>query len=306
MCINEDSRLAMSKRGTRAQGRALAQPHWSELPADLLVHVARCGGSAPILLTIALCCTSWQKALFAMEEELFESFAFKRFPRLTAILRKFTDGGDKRPSFKQLYIQQHCAQRIANPADNPRSISHYLFSVELLYDGEVAGFGSMDFRQSCELEWVGGALPEWMHNATEYNIDNIIMRSHVAFNVFVTRQGASGPQTLLLWSGRANPEWEVMEGTGLEEMVYELNSDGDAMPVRPTTFMEDRFFAVLKPTLVLHTRYDEDVEEGTFEIESVEMQLSVAAKHESDPYRNDDRLDWRDMMTFLEFDAPWE
>jgi hypothetical protein len=110
----------------------------TNLPGDVLVAVVRNGGGAPALVKMLCTCDTWRAVLLAEGgDQLWQTLAMERFPRLRLLLQH----APAIHAFRIIYRQQLEAEHIRHPPPLSRvpPLSAYIFAMEWRADGGVIG-----------------------------------------------------------------------------------------------------------------------------------------------------------------------
>jgi len=157
---------ATARRQAVAQGEGESAP---DLPAELVVHMAKSSCTAPLLTTISALCHSWRAAIAPEGEVLWQMATIARFPRVKAILA----AAPSALSWLEIYqLQLRSEKHVAAPEPSDPDPSDFVVSFELTLKGEVV-LGETDVLPDeqanddalCTKElWTEETAPKWIQD----------------------------------------------------------------------------------------------------------------------------------------------
>ena len=161
---------------TRERRRALASA--ADLPAELVVQVAKASSTAPFLTTISGLCHSWRAAIVADAAgvALWRAATVARFPRVAAIFAAKSGGT---LSWLEVYkLQLRSEQRVIySSQQDEHNTSDFVISYELNFQDQVLFEETHVLPSWHEQEdekciassaiWTGETLPQWLHEMIE-------------------------------------------------------------------------------------------------------------------------------------------
>ena len=163
---------------TRERRRA-ALASAADLPAELVVQVAKASSTAPFLTTISGLCHSWRAAIVAdaAGERLWRAATVARFPKVAAIFA--AKSGGTLPWLEVYKLQLRSEQLVIEPSSqqDEHDTSDFVISYELSFQDQVL-FEETHVLPSWHKQedekciassaiWTGETLPQWLHEMIE-------------------------------------------------------------------------------------------------------------------------------------------
>ena len=150
----------------------------ADLPAELVVQVAKASSTAPLLTTIGGLCHSWRGAIMAdaVGEALWRAATVARFPRVAAIFAAKSGGT---PPWLEVYKLQLRSEQLViyNGQQDEHDPSDFVISYELKFQDQVLFEETHVLPSWHEQEdekciastaiWTRETLPQWLHEMIE-------------------------------------------------------------------------------------------------------------------------------------------
>ena len=151
----------------------------ADLPAELVVQVAKASSTAPLLTTIGGLCHSWRGAIMAdaVGEALWRAATLARFPRVAAIFAAKSGGTPPwlevyklQLRSEQLVVEESSQQDEHDPSD---FVISYQFSFQdqvLFEETHVLPSWHEQEDEKCIAStaiWTRETLPQWLHEVIE-------------------------------------------------------------------------------------------------------------------------------------------
>ena len=151
----------------------------ADLPAELVVQVAKASSTAPLLTTIGGLCHSWRGAIMAdaVGEALWRAATVARFPRVAAIFAAKSGGT---PPWLEVYkLQLRSEQLVVEESSqhDEHDPSDFVISYELKFQDQVLFEETHVLPSWHEQEdekciastaiWTRETLPQWLHEVIE-------------------------------------------------------------------------------------------------------------------------------------------
>lgn len=208
----------------------------ADLPAELVVQVAKASCTAPLLTTISGLCHSWRGAIVAdaVGEALWRAATVARFPRVAAIYAAKPGGT---PPWLEVYKLQLRSERLVlyNSQQDEHCPSDFVISFELSFQDQVLceethvlpSWHEQDDEKCIASRpiWTGETLPQWLHEFNETSYETSWADAQPNLCIWITRDW----KTTQICESQAVMECE--NGVWSFETIY-LNPGAVDMEVR--------------------------------------------------------------------------
>jgi len=155
----EEGAMHSAREQPATQPTSASQPRVDRLPAELIVHVARCGKDARVLTAMPQVKRLWRDLLKTHSDALWKPVALSRFPRLASILLMPSESAPPPPFVvlfrRNMLADVQAAERGSVPTP---AFDAYSLVYEVSLDGQVKAACTGAINRQARL-W--SALPGW-------------------------------------------------------------------------------------------------------------------------------------------------